>query len=213
MAPRNTNRRPPVPASRPPVNNQANPSRRMLSYLSGMTRFEESRLETPESDRGASGRPPAAASDAIPPLRHDSSNLSRSQEIVNRFRRDRERAGPQTRNPPPPSSSYQPWGHIERPERAIASALRREAFIEELSSTRHDLELLASRYAGPGQQTALPESSVQDSDRPRLMNRIRRPRRIQENLFMGGRSELLRALGRRVGVLGDYVVCIVDSSL
>ena len=218
MASRSTNRRPPAPASRPPVNNQANSSRRMLSYLSGMTRFEESRLETPESDREASGRPTGGASHTIQPLRPDSSNLSRSQEIINRFRRERERerAGSQTRNPQPPNSSYLPWGQIERPELAIASVLRREALFEELSSTRHDLELLASRYAEPGlgQQTPLPGSTVQESDRPRLLgSRIRRPRRIQENLFMGGRSELMRALGRRVGALGDYVVCVVHASL
>lgn len=181
-----------------------------------MTRFEESRLETPESSQEASGRPPGGATNTIQPLRHDSSNLSRSQEIINRFRRDRERAGSQTRNPSPATSSYLPWGDIERPERA-ASALRREAFFEELSSTRHDQELLASQYAGSGhgQQTPLPASAAQEPGLPRLLashNRIRRPRRIQENLFMSGRSELIRALGRRIGV-GDYVVCVMHASL
>ena len=91
-------------------------SRRLLSYLSGTSRFEESRLDTRESNREAADRD---TDHAIELLRHDGPTLSRTQEIVNRFRRQREQhAASEVRNGGTSANTnpYRHWGDIEQSE-------------------------------------------------------------------------------------------------
>lgn len=192
------------------------------SVLTRHARIEASRVENPDLPDMSDGEGfnnPQRFSQAIQLLRHDTVGIPRSQDIINRFRRDRERNALESRNTSTSStSSSSPWGIVEG---NTSTQGRQEPPPEEVHLARrhgHQLSSDLSRYAAAsaGHERTATNTSSREADRARLAaSRARRLRRPHEALFLSNpplQDYLRLGLGRRgARAFGDYMVCHISS--
>ena len=162
-------------------------------YLTQQTRMEASRLEDPDTPVSSRG-----LSNAIDALRHDDLNTARTQQLIERFHRDRE--GVRARvvgtepesTPGAPANSRRPDGRRFLRE----SILRREAGLGD-EDRRSAYSSAAAQQINQEEQRDSEELGLSQSMRGR---RGRFPRVPGEVMYSLGRH------ARRVGTFGDYMV-------
>ena len=165
-------------------------------YLTHQARMEASRLEDPETPVSSRG-----LSNTIDALRHDDLNTARTQQLIERFHRERE--GNRTRvvgtepesTPGVPASSRRPDGRRFLRE----SIMRREAGIGGGDEDRRSAYTSAAvaQHINQEDQRDAEDLGLSQSMRGR---RGRFPRVPGEVMYSLGRH------ARRVGAFGDYMV-------
>ena len=162
-------------------------------YLTQQARMEASRLEDPDTPVSSRG-----LSNAIDALRHDDLNTVRTQQLIERFHRERE--GIRTRvvgtepesTPGVPAGSRRPDGRRFLRE----SIMRREAGLGD-EERRSAYSSAVAQHINQEEQRESEELGLSQSMRGR---RGRFPRVPGEVMYSLGRH------ARRVGTFGDYMV-------
>ena len=167
-------------------------------YLTQQARMEASRLEDPESPVSSRG-----LSNAIDALRHDDLNVARTQQLIERFHREREGlrtrvVGTETESTPGiPASSRRPDGR-----RFLRDSIMRR----EVVPTDEDRRAVYSAAAGAVAAQHFMQEEQRDPEDLGLSQSMRGRR----GRFPRVPGDVMYSLGRharRAGAFGDYMVC------
>ncbi|KAG5649978.1 hypothetical protein H0H81_001237 [Sphagnurus paluster] len=208
-----------VPA-RPPINeNDTNTTMHpeLHDFLSRRPRIEASRLEAPDRPRqsGATRGDEEGFTQALETLRHDGLSISRSQDLINRFHRERRQDSRSS------TAAASPWGIIEQ-----GTTARRATETAPPPSTSLPRGVRRRRTVDVDDFLGIMEPGILDSeddsdsegaaalirgrenDRLRLLRSARRrPTPHMPPVFPSGVHEFMRVGGVRRGrALGDYMV-------
>jgi hypothetical protein len=174
-------------------------------YLTQQARMEASRLEDPEAPVSSHG-----LRHAIDVLRHDDVNTARTQQLIERFHRERDRDNTRTRAEPElstPVITSTPSGAPAGPRRPDGRRFLRDSIMRRESGVgdeeRRSAAVVAQHFAQEEQRESEELAALglsQSLSQSMRGRRGRFPRVPADVMYSLGRQ------ARRVGTFGDYVV-------